>query len=318
MSDQNPLTPFLQQNGFLVLDGGLATELETRGYDLSDDLWSARLLIDEPAAIKQIHTDYLVAGADCIITASYQGTLRGFMKRGLSEEEAIGLLKLSIQLALDARDEFWDDLNNRWHRQKPIVAVSIGPYGAAMADGSEYTGDYDLDKEGLVEFHRRRLHILSNTDADILACETIPSFLEALALAQLLAEIPGRFAWFSFSCSDGHHISDGTPIGNCAGLLDDIAQVAAVGINCTSPRFIPSLVQEVRKVTSKPIVVYPNSGEEYDPNQKRWLGISDSDDFANASKSWCAAGASLVGGCCRTGPEHIRQIRQSLTNRVPQ
>lgn len=317
MNDQNPLAPFLQQNGFLVLDGGLATELEARGYDLADELWSARLLIDEPDAIKQVHADYLVAGADCIITASYQGTIRGFMKRGLSEEEAIGLLNLSIQLALDARDEFWTDLNNRLHRRKPIVAASIGPYGAALADGSEYTGDYDLDEEGLVEFHRKRLHILSNTDADILACETIPSFKETLALAQLLGEIPGRFAWFSFSCSDGQHISDGTPIGDCVGRLEDIEQVAAVGINCTSPRFIPSLVQEVRKVTIKPIVVYPNSGEEYDPQQKRWLGITDSADFATASKSWCAAGATLVGGCCRTGPEHIRQIRQSLISSMP-
>lgn len=314
MSYQNPLLPFLRQNGFLVLDGGLATELEARGYDLSDELWSARLLIDEPEAIKEVHTDYLQAGADCIITASYQATIGGFMKRGLSEEEAVELLQFSIQLALDARDEFWNDVANRHQRQRPIVAASIGPYGAALADGSEYTGDYDLDEGGLIEFHRRRFHILSGTEADILACETIPSFQETLALAQLLTEIPGRFAWFSFSCTDGYHISDGTPILDCAGRLDNLDQVAAVGINCTSPRFIPSLVREVRTVTDKPIVVYPNSGEEYDPKQKRWLGITGSDDFATASRSWCAAGASLVGGCCRTGPDHIRQIRQSLNS----
>lgn len=314
MSYQNPLLPFLRQNGFLVLDGGLATELEARGYDLSDELWSARLLIDEPEAIKEVHTDYLQAGADCIISASYQATIGGFMKRGLSEEEAVELLQFSIQLALDARDEFWNDVANRHQRQRPIVAASIGPYGAALADGSEYTGDYDLDEGGLIEFHRRRFHILSGTEADILACETIPSFQETLALAQLLTEIPGRFAWFSFSCTDGYHISDGTPILDCAGRLDNLDQVAAVGINCTSPRFIPSLVREVRTVTDKPIVVYPNSGEEYDPKQKRWLGITGSDDFATASRSWCAAGASLVGGCCRTGPDHIRQIRQSLNS----
>lgn len=312
MSDRNPLTPFLRKNGFLVLDGGLATELEARGYDLSDELWSARLLIDEPEAIIKVHTDYLRAGADCIITASYQATIDGFMKRGLLEEEAVGLLQFSIQLALDARDEFWNDLADRHHRQRPIVAASVGPYGAALADGSEYTGDYDLDEGGLVEFHRRRFHILSGTEADILACETIPSFQETLALAHLLTEIPGRYAWFSFSCIDGCHISDGTAIVDCAGRLDDLEQVAAVGINCTSPSFIPSLVREVRTVTKKPIVVYPNSGEGYDPQQKRWLGITGSADFATASKSWSAAGASLVGGCCRTGPDHIRQIRQSL------
>jgi homocysteine S-methyltransferase len=312
MSDSNPLRPFLSKTGVLVLDGGLATELEAKGYDLSDELWSARLLIDEPQAIKQIHTDYLAAGADCVITASYQGTISGFMNKGLTEREAEALLRLSVQLAVDARDEFWSEPSNRAGRLKPIVAASVGPYGAALADGSEYTGDYDLDEEGLVDFHRRRWKILAESEADILACETIPSYPESRALSRLLAETPRRFAWFSFSCRDQQKISDGTPIGKCAAHLNANDRVAAAGINCTSPRFIPGLIHEVRRVTSKAIVVYPNSGEKYDVDHKRWSGIADSADFAAASKSWCAAGASLVGGCCRTGPDHIRQIRQAL------
>jgi homocysteine S-methyltransferase len=322
LRNTNPLGPFLAEGGSLILDGGLATELEARGYDLSDDLWSARLLLDEPAAIKALHADYLAAGADCIISASYQGTIPGFMKRGLSEGQAEGLLRLSVSLALEVRDAFWSAPANRAGRNRPLVAASIGPYGAALADGSEYTGDYDLDEEGLWLFHRRRWDILAGTAADILACETIPSRPESRALARLLAETPGRYAWFSFSCRDERHVSDGDLLAACLEPLAGMEQVAAVGINCTAPHFIPNLIAEARSVTDKPIVVYPNSGERYDIANKRWLGDSDPADFstaefAAASQEWCQAGATIVGGCCRTGPDHIRSIRARLSAPAP-
>ncbi len=312
MKSENPLLPFLNEKGVLILDGGLATELEARGHDLSDELWSARLLIDDPEAIKQVHLDYLKSGADCIISASYQGTISGFMKRGLTAQEAEQLLLSSIQLAVDARDSYWEKPGNRGGRLRPLVAASIGPYGAALANGSEYRGNYGLDEDELLHFHWRRWQILGESEADILACETIPSFPECRALARLLTETPVRYAWFSFSCRDGEHIHDGTPMAKCASWLDRFDQVAAVGINCTSPQYIPSLIKEVAQVTDKPIVVYPNSGEQYDVEQKRWLGIADSTDFAKASEDWCAEGAKLIGGCCRTGPEHIRRIRAAL------
>jgi len=308
----NPITPFLLRQGSLIVDGGLATELEARGHDLADELWSARLLIDQPEAIKQLHADYLAAGADCIITASYQGTIEGFMGRGLSEQEAVDLLILSVRLGIEARDEFWSKRDNRAGRLRPIVAASIGPYGAALADGSEYHGDYGLDEERLLNFHRRRWFILAGAGADIMACETIPSYIEARALARLLSETPETYAWFSFSCQDERHISDGTPLVFCAAFLEAYWQVAAVGINCTAPQYISHLVKEVRQVSKKPIVVYPNSGEQYDAEAKRWLGITYSDDFAQSSLSWHDAGASIIGGCCRTGPEHIRSIRREL------
>ena len=306
------MQPFWENAGLLILDGGLATELENRGHVLDDVLWSARLLVDDPAAIGQVHQDYLTAGADCLITASYQGTIPGFMQRGFGEEQAEGLLNLAVQLALDARDEFWSKHDNRPGRKRPLVAASIGPYGAALADGSEYTGNYDLDKDGLYLFHKRRFQILAETKADILACETIPSFSETRALISLLQQTPDRFAWFSFSCRDEKSISDGTPLATCAEMLDQIDRVVAVGINCTAPHLIPSLIGEIKRVTDKPIIVYPNSGEEYDGTSKRWLGASDSGEFAQASLEWCAAGASMIGGCCRTGPDHIRQMRTQL------
>lgn len=310
--NSNPIAPFLETYGHMVLDGGLATELEVRGYDLNDELWSARVLLEDPEAIRQLHHDYLAAGADCIITANYQGTLAGFMKRGLSETEAADLQRLAVALAIDARDAFWAQPANRTDRLKPLVAASVGPYGAFLADGSEYSGDYDLDEAGLEAFHRQRWQLLAETEADILACETIPSLAECRALLSLLLETPARYAWFSFSCRDEVHISDGSRLADCLSILDAYDQVAAVGANCTAPKFIPGLLTEARMATEKPLLVYPNSGERYQAENKRWLGRSDAGEFGLACLDWRAAGASIIGGCCRTGPEHVREIRKQL------
>jgi len=308
----NPIQPFLDFQDALVLDGGLATELEARGCDLSDELWSARLLLENPGLIQQVHLDYFYAGADCGISASYQATMPALMARGLTEAEAEALLRLSVRLALAARDAFWAIPANRRGRLRPIAAASVGPYGAALADGSEYTGDYDLDEAGLVDWHGRRWRILAESGADILACETIPSFAEMRALKQLTAVTPDMPAWFSFACGDGRHLNDGTPIADCARLLDGTPQVVAVGINCTPPRFISSLIRQVRAVTQKPIVVYPNSGETYDAVNKRWLGESAPSEFGAYSREWRQEGAALIGGCCRTGPAHIWQIAERV------
>ncbi|HLF57094.1 MAG TPA: homocysteine S-methyltransferase family protein, partial [Thermoanaerobaculia bacterium] len=159
----NPIARFLAEQGVMILDGGLATELEARGYDLDDELWSARLLADDPDAIRRVHLDYLAAGADCIVTASYQATVEGFRRRGRSESEAIELLLAAVRIGRAARDEFWSAHEHRVGRLRPLVAASVGPYGAARADGSEYTGSYDLDEEGLVAFHRRRFELLAGS-----------------------------------------------------------------------------------------------------------------------------------------------------------
>lgn len=305
---ENPVQPFLDKYGVLILDGGLATELEARGYDLSDSLWSARLLRDDPQAIQQVHLDYLRAGADCIISASYQATIPGFVEQGLSEAQAAALLRRSVTLAREARDEFWEGAQHGGDRLRPLVAASVGPYGAYLADGSEYSGQYGLDEAELVAFHRRRWQILVESGPDLLACETIPSAVEARALARLLAQTPGTFAWFSFSGRDEQHISDGTRLRRCVQWLDAFPQVVAIGVNCTAPRFIPALLAEARQATNKPLIVYPNSGETYDVSQKRWRGLSIPDDFAQQSLQWRETGATLIGGCCRTGPEHISEI----------
>ncbi|NET09162.1 MAG: homocysteine S-methyltransferase [Merismopedia sp. SIO2A8] len=311
---RSPFSPFLEQQPFLVLDGGLATELETRGYDLNDALWSARLLLSDPEAIQQVHYDYLRAGADCVITASYQATIPGLLQQGLSEQEAIDVLRRSVQLAVAARDQFWQAPESRQGRIQPLVAASVGPYGAYLADGSEYSGQYGLDEGELIVFHRQRWHILAATSADLLACETIPSALEARALAQLLKETPEVPAWVSFSCRDGHRISDGTVLEDAIAPLTGLSNVVAIGVNCTSPTYIPSLVRRIRNVTDKLVLVYPNSGEVYHSETKQWHGYATVDDFATASQTWHEAGAMVIGGCCRTTLQHISAIRHFLSS----
>jgi homocysteine S-methyltransferase len=307
----NPIQPFLDQSGVFILDGGLATELESLGADLDDDLWSARLLLDDPVLIRRVHAAYLHSGADCIITATYQATVPGFMSRGLTEREAEDLIRYAVQLAKEERDTFWrsQPVETRTHSLRPLVAAGVGPYAAYLADGSEYTGAYDLDSRGLREFHRRRWQILAQSTADLMACETIPNFQEAEALAGLLKETPDRYAWFSFSCPDGRHIYGGTPIADCAAFLDQFERVAAVGVNCTAPRFIPSLIEEIRAVTELPVIVYPNSGETYHVEDRRWEGESLPAEFGTMSREWRKQGAACIGGCCRTTPDHIRKIR---------
>ena len=316
MSLHNPLTEFLQSDGVLMLDGGLATELERRGANLNDPLWSARLLIEEPALIRDVHRDYFIAGADVATTASYQATFEGLAKRGCSEQAAADLMLSSVRLARQARDEFWAIPANRVGRIKPLVAASIGPYGAMLADGSEYRGSYGLSERALMDFHRPRMRVLADSGADLLACETIPCRAEALALARLLTELPDIGAWISFSCRDGELDSQGEPLAGCAHALEPFDQVLSVGVNCTAPQFVESLVGELARTTAKPVAVYPNSGEHYDANTKQWHGCTAFGSFVDGAQRWRRAGARLIGGCCRTTPEDIRAVREALTSKA--
>lgn len=304
----NPIEKILQTQKVGIIDGAMATELEGRGCDLNDDLWSARVLLEQPELIRAVHLDYFNNGADIAITASYQATVDGFAKRGLSREQALGLIKKSVQLAQEARDEFWAKEENRVGRVRPLIAGSVGPYGAYLADGSEYRGDYNLTEDELIAFHRPRVEALIASGADLLACETIPCGIEARALIRLLAEFPNTFAWFTFTAKDGEHISNGERIAEIAAFLDTQPQAAAIGINCTSPLHIPSLVHEIKKNTSKPIIVYPNSGEYYSAVTNTWHGETSSDKFALQSREWYENGATLIGGCCRTTPKHIHEV----------
>jgi homocysteine S-methyltransferase len=295
----------------ILIDGGLATQLEAQGCDIGNALWSASLLQTNPEAIVEATRAYLDVGAECVATATYQASREGFATLGLSADEADELMNLSVDLAIRARDEFL--AANPRIDYMPFIAASIGPYGAMLHDGSEYKGKYGVPGVTLREFHEARLKLFNASEADILALETVPSRLEAEVLAELLSDCDTP-AWISFSCCDDTHISDGTPITEVVALFDDHPTVFAVGVNCTPPQFVPELVRKIRAAApAKSIIAYPNSGEVYSVEDNSWSGTVTPGDCANAALAWIEAGASIVGGCCRMGPDHIRAMRDAIT-----
>lgn len=309
------LTKLLQAYPFLVLDGAFGTEIANRGFDTDDELWAAKALFARPDLVQSVHYDYYKAGADIVSSASYQASVEGFEKKGYRRDKAKKLIQDSVALVRAARDAFlYDTADTAFlRRPAPLVAASVGPYGAYLADGSEYRGDYACSRAELADFHEERLALLVEMRPDILAFETLPLIDEALALADDLRRYRDAVAWFSFSCKDEKHISSGEPIAEIARILDREPQAAAIGVNCTAPDYVAPLVQEIRSVSEKPIVVYPNTGETYDTAAKTWHGAATA--YTDYVKSWFDAGARLIGGCCRTTPATIRDIaavRQNL------
>jgi homocysteine S-methyltransferase len=282
----------------VVLDGGLGTRLEERGADVSSPLWSARVLAHEPDRVLDVHRDYFAAGADVAITASYQVTFEGCARAGFGADETTGLLRRSVELARRARDE----AGHGW------VAASIGPYGAMLADGSEYRGDLGLEVDELRGWHRERIRVLAGAGADLIAAETLPSLVEVEAV---LAELDGSgaSAWISVTPLDGR-LRSGEPVASAFALAAEVDEVVAVGVNCCAPGEVLGAIVAAREVTGKPIVVYPNSGEAWDAEARRWRG--DAVFPTELVQSWRAAGAALVGGCCRIGPSQITAIAQAL------
>jgi homocysteine S-methyltransferase len=298
--------PNIALSGIHVLDGGMATELERRGFDISGLLWSAQVLDTSPEAVQQVHLDYLRAGADCISTVSYQVSGMGYAELGRPREDAARALKQSVEIAEAARDEY-----GRESDRPVLVAESLGPYGAALHNGAEFHGRYQIGFEELLAFHAERLAVVAGTNADLVALETIPSLEEARAIVVALAQFPSLQAWLSFTCRDGSHVAHGETLADCARLLDESEQVVAVGINCTQPRFVAELIGDAKAATGKPIFVYPNSGETWDGAARTWRGKSDVVEYEVLASKWLKAGAHAVGGCCRTTPAHIRVVREA-------
>jgi homocysteine S-methyltransferase len=284
-----------------VLDGGLATLLEAQGHDLGDPLWSARLLADDPDAVLAAHLAYFRAGADVATTASYQASFGGFAARGVDRAAAERLLRRSVELADRARVLAGDGRTRR-------VAASVGPYGAALADGSEYRGRYGLTVPQLAAWHRPRLEVLVDAGPDLLALETVPDVDEAVALSAVLAGSPVP-AWLSYSVS-GSRTRAGQPLAEAFAAIADVPEIVAVGVNCCAPADVGPALATARAVTGKPVVVYPNSGERWDARRRRWVGPGR---FRAAQVAeWVRQGARAVGGCCRVGPDDIAAVARAV------
>lgn len=290
--------------GSLTLDGGLASELGRAGCDLNHPLWSARVLLESPEAIAAATRAFVAAGADIVATATYQATFSGLEKMGLDRRAAERFFREAVALTRAEADVAGSS---------PLVAASVGPYGAYLADGSEYCGNYGLTEPELAAFHRDRLAVLVETDADVIAFETFPSAVEARAVADLMTEFPDVEAWISFSCRDGSHLWDGTEIGEIASELADDPQIAAIGVNCVDPAHVVELISRLREAApEKPVIVYPNAGRGWDAEAADWKGLDTPEEFAARGRRWREAGASIIGGCCQTTPDHIRALAESV------
>jgi homocysteine S-methyltransferase len=287
------------ENTALIADGGLATELEARGHDLSNGLWSARLLVEAPQEVTAVHTAFFRAGAMIATTASYQASFDGFADSGISRDDTVRLLRRSVELAKTARDEV-GDAGRR-------VAASVGPYGAALADGSEYRGRYGLGVAQLEDWHRPRLEVLADAGADVLALETIPDVDEAEALVNLVQSL-GVPAWLSYTI-DGTRTRAGQPLADAFAVAVGVPEIVAVGVNCCAPDDVLPAIGQARE-TGKPVIVYPNSGERWDSARRAWVGPSRFS--ARLAVQWAAAGARVIGGCCRVRPADIAELASAL------
>ena len=317
MRGNSTIQEIIDKNGVMVIDGSMSTALEHLGANLNSKLWTARALAESPELVKQVHLDYFRAGADCGITCSYQATIPGLMANGSTREEAEDLIARSVRIFLEAREEWWEAEGRKAGRSWPLCLAGIGPYGAYLADGSEYRGRYGVSDQVLDDFHRRRMEILHEAGADILLIETQPSLHEAL-LAAGIAEELGADYWISFSCMDEKHICEGDLIRDCAkAFAKDHPHLRMIGVNCSKPVYIAGLIKELRAGLQEaakdggrmiPIGVYPNSGEEYDAVTKTWHGVGDAKSFGEYAMDYMKAGADAVGGCCTTVASHVEQV----------
>lgn len=304
MDDIHDLTDRFSRS-ITVLDGGLATELEAQGHDLSGPLWSAKMLRDEPEAIAAAHRAFFEAGAQVAISASYQASFPGFERVGIGPEKAAALMRRSVTIAQNVRDELRPDGG--------LVAASVGPYGATLMDGSEYRGDYDLGVEELREFHRPRLETLATAGAELFAVETIPCLAEVEAIC---AELAGSRhpAWMSFSVRDGR-LASGEPLEEAFRMASDVEEVVAVGVNCCPPADVAPALEIAHAVTTKPLLAYPNSGQTWNAQTREWEG--ESRFSLSMVATWKRLGAKTIGGCCRVTPDDIRALATYLAKHAP-
>ena len=272
-----------------ILDGGLSNALEDRGHDLSTDLWTARLLRDQPAEIAAVHRAYYEAGADVATTASYQ-----------APDELLGA---SVRVAQRVRDAVAAETGRRL-----LVAASVGPYGAMLADGSEYRGGYGVPAGTLRDFHARRLELLGEAGPDLLAVETVPDADEAEVLVPLLEDL-GVPAWFSYAVA-GDRTRAGQPLAAAYAVLTGCGVLVAAGVNCSAPRDVAGALAAARAATGLPGVAYPNLGEAWDSTTHTWVGEGHLD--VESAAGWAADGAAYVGGCCRVGPDRITALATRL------
>jgi len=296
------MDPFTARTEQFIIDGGLSTQLERRGHNLADPLWTARTLLEYPDDIRAAHMDFIHAGAEVIITASYQVSTQGFRAAGLSESDADHALTASIEVARAA-------VNAVEAPRHIHVAASVGPYGAITHDGAEYRGQYGLSRQELVNFHASRIGVLASANPDLFAIETIPDIDEINALAEVLDDsIP---SWVSITAQNATHLWSGHTIEDAVASIERVPGVQAIGVNCTDPRHVTEILRTMRSRTDLPLITYPNAGGAWDPQTSAW---SDAPRNITAmADEWREAGAMGIGGCCGTDAHAIATLASALS-----
>jgi homocysteine S-methyltransferase len=270
-------------------------------------LWSSALVRQDPEALQRVHRDYLDAGAHIISTATFQASLPTLRAASLHQAEAEELLRVAVDLADEVRQNY---LRTHPGRRRRLVAASIGPYGASLCNGAEYTGAYDLSISQLKAFHLERWRVLADTPADFIACETIPTFAEVQALARLIFLHPQTWATISLVCRDSQHLADGTPLSLALQALHHLPNLAAVGINCIAPCLVAETLPTLQRYASAPIMIYPNGSNAWNLQTRQSTDLVATEDYAQQASQWMSQGAQILGGCCKTTPEHIRALAQ--------
>lgn len=302
------MTIFEEIKKGLVLDGAMSDELQRQGTNLNSKLWTASALIDQEEKVYQAHLNYFKAGANVVITDTYQANLPAFEKAGYTQNQANEFIKKAVRVAKQARDDY--------EKQTGIhnyVAGTVGPYGAYLADGNEYRGDYELSPQEYLDFHLPRLKLILAEKPDLIALETQPKLTETKILLEWLTQnIPEVPVYVSFTLKNETTISDGTSLAHSAQVVDKYKQVIGIGINCVAPTLVTPALELLSKNTIKPLVVYPNQGASYNPEIKEWEEVKEHFNFSELTKTWYEKGARLIGGCCTTGPKEVKQISDTL------
>lgn len=292
----------------LLIDGAMSTALEQLGADTNNSLWTASVLANQPALVKKVHQEYFKAGARLAITDTYQANVPAFIKNGYSKQEAHSLIQRAVALAKEARDEYQQETGIYNY-----VAGALGPYGAYLANGSEYTGDYHLSAIEYQQFHRPRLTDILTVGVDVIAIETQPRLDEVLAELDLVKELaPDTLCYVSFSLKDSTRLPDGTPLAVAARTVAKYPNVFAVGVNCIPLEEVTAAIETVHQVTDKPVIAYPNSSATYDPTTKTWSYPHGRRSLVDYLPQWLAAGLTIIGGCCTTTPQDIAALHEYL------
>jgi homocysteine S-methyltransferase len=289
-------------NKIKLLDGSMSFPLEQLGYNLKNKLWTGMALISDPDIIKNIHKDYINAGADYISTSTYQVSYDRLQNMGYQSSEIKKVFQKSVDIVKEAIKE------SRSKKEIKIVG-SFGPFASYDPNASEYVGKYNSTDDEIKNFHLNNINIIEETDLDIILYETIPCIREIKILSKILSQT-NKEIWISITCNENIEFRDGSSFKEACKIISQIDQITTLGINCFSPLLVEKALKKLKKYSNKKTLVYPNSGEKYNPKDKYWSGKNE---FNNLMiKNWLSLSPDIIGGCCRVGYNNIKKMREEI------